>query len=120
MNEVVATPLLEKRAEVGCLDEREWTATHRAAMSRHKNMIKLLLDKDALLFFRAFSTEQLWVAMDGHEVVVKPLLGEGVDIAIENDSQRIALYWAVLGGHEAVVKPLWKTGLTPPLATTPR
>lgn len=91
----MAALLLGKGAEVDSLGEHGWTAIHQAVMSGHESMIKLLLDRGALVAPQDIEhrTALHWAAMYG-----------GVDIAIGDDSQRMVLHWAALRGHESVVK----------------
>ena len=48
-----------------------------------------------------------WAAGNGHEAMVKLLLGaDGIDVNSKDGDGRTALWWAAGNGHEAVVKLL--------------
>ncbi|TVY42671.1 Vegetative incompatibility protein HET-E-1, partial [Lachnellula cervina] len=51
-----------------------------------------------------------WVAMHGHEAVVKLLLEKGAELESKDRDSQTPLFWAAKNGHEAVVKLLLEKG----------
>ena len=112
ITEIVSTVLEMKECNVNAADYIGMTALTWSAVKGHKEVIKILLEREDVDPDQADTkygrTPLSWAAEGGYEGVVKMLL-ERMDVnpnQADTDYGRTPLSWAAKSGHEGVVKML--------------
>ncbi len=104
-NKQAVTALLAKGAMV---NRSGWTPLHYAAASGDDDIVKMLLNKSAMLDAPSpnKTTPMMMAARGGHIYVVKMLLDAGADVALKNDAGMTAIDFARQGGNTDIVEGL--------------
>ena len=105
--------LLTVGAYVNAKDKEGRTPLSWASWYGYEAVVKLLLEKGAVLDAESFHSDQTplsYAAGNGHEAVVKLLLEKGAAREARSSSGRTPLSYAAGNGHEAVVKLLLRKG----------
>jgi ankyrin repeat protein len=94
--------LLAKGAKV---NQSGWTALHYAASAGDLPIMKILLDRDAVVDARAPAnvTPLMFAAREGQEGAVKLLLSWGADASLKSDHGWTAVQFAQAGDKPGVV-----------------
>jgi ankyrin repeat protein len=95
------------------LDLQGYTALHHTASRGHIKICQLLLSAQGIKVNAPSNSQQTALsqaARNGHNAVVKLLLGIGAEFDSQDVDSRTPLLWAARNGHEAVVKLLIEKG----------
>ncbi|CAL61573.1 conserved hypothetical protein; putative exported protein and Ankyrin repeat domains [Herminiimonas arsenicoxydans] len=104
-NRQAVAALLAKGAAV---NKSGWTPLHYAAASGNDEIVKMLLDKAAVLDAPSpnKTTPIMMAARGGHIYVVKTLLDAGADATLKNDAGMTAIDFARQNGNKDIVEGL--------------
>ena len=128
-HESVVKLLLDYGADFTAEDSDGGTALYGAAQSGYQSVVQLFLDRgmelpagyameevaalqerDEKSPANGVSTELHWLAWNGREGMVGPLLDKGMNVNATNLNGRTALHWAAWSGHEGIVRILLAKG----------
>ncbi|MFC1781793.1 ankyrin repeat domain-containing protein, partial [Planctomycetota bacterium] len=90
-------------------DAIQKTALHRAALSGHKEIIKLLIARGAQIDIRddwPGSTALSYAAGKGHKEIVEFLIDAGADVNVKDKEGQTALHQAAIQGYKDIVELL--------------
>ena len=105
--------MIENGALIDVVDKYGQTALHFAAKKGYINIVKLLVDKGAIIDAKdsQYSVTPLHVAATvGHVEIVEYFLANGATIDIKNKNNQTPLHFAVREGHLEIVKRLIENG----------
>ncbi|KAJ3534758.1 hypothetical protein NM208_g7414 [Fusarium decemcellulare] len=106
-----AKSLIKARATADATDNAGNTWLHWAAFHSHaKFMVELKPEVDINLRNHNGRSPLHLASSNGHDAIVKTLVGNGADIGAEDDANQTPLHFAAANGHEDVVEVLVERG----------